>query len=60
MLISRKLFHKVTNRLQEIMTLVETGNSDKAIIRIRELAHLLTAHVESTEEERARGERENS
>jgi len=60
MLISRKLAHKVQSGLQLIMSLVETGEQQRAITAIHELAKLINAHVESKADERARGEREES
>jgi hypothetical protein len=60
MMISRKLANKVQNRLQLIMSLVETNQEKKALKEIRELSSLVSSHVESLKEEVFRIQRENS
>jgi two-component sensor histidine kinase len=60
MLISRKLAHKVQNRLQMIMSLIETEQPGEAVKQIRELSLFLSAHIESQEDEQARFDRENA
>jgi two-component sensor histidine kinase len=59
MLISRKLAHKVQNRLQVIMSQIETGKPEAAMKSVRELSLFLSGHIESAEDEQARLDREN-
>ena len=58
MLISRKLAHKAQSRLQVIMSLVEMERKQQAVTAIHELADFLNAYVESKDDEKARGKRE--
>jgi two-component sensor histidine kinase len=60
MLISRKLAHKVQNRLQMIMSLIETGQPEAAVKNIRELSVFLSAHIESPKDEQERAAREDA
>lgn len=59
MLISRKLNNKAQNKIQEALSLIEMGQGEAAIVRLQKLSELLTSHVESPDQERARREREN-
>lgn len=59
MIVSRKLAHKIQNRLQAIMGAVQLGSPDLAVQRIRELSDLINRYVESPEEEKQRQAREN-
>ena len=54
MTISRKLAHKVQDRLQLIMSLVEAGFGPPALTEIHKLSELIERHVEDADEERAR------
>lgn len=60
MLISRKLDNKAQNRLQEILSLIQDGKTKEAVKAVHELGALLRRYVETVEEERARGAREES
>jgi two-component sensor histidine kinase len=60
MVISRNLAHKVDNGLQVIMSLIETGQSSRAITTVRELSELVNGCVESRDEEKQRELREQS
>jgi hypothetical protein len=60
MLISRNLAHKINSGLQVIMSLIETGQSSRAIVTIRELSELVNGCVESRDEEKQRELREQS
>jgi hypothetical protein len=59
MIVSRKLAHKIQNRLQLILGAIEIGSREVAVQRIRELSELVNRHVESPEEEKQREARAN-
>jgi len=54
MVISRKLANKAHNRLQLILSSIQTGDSSAAIREIHELAKLFNQHIESASQEKAR------
>jgi hypothetical protein len=58
MLISRKLAHKLTDRLQVIVSAIELGEARKAIVYALDMAQLIHRHTESEDEEKARQKRE--
>jgi hypothetical protein len=57
MIISRKLEHRVRDRLQLITSQIEMGHARLALDLIRQLEKYLREHVEGTEEEKARARR---
>jgi hypothetical protein len=60
MIISRKLEHKVRQRLQLILSQIDMGHTKLAVDLIFQLEKLLREHVESAEDERARHEENES
>lgn len=60
LLISRKLAHKLQNKLQIIMAKVEERNAEMAIAACREMSMLINSCVESKDDEQARSMREES
>jgi hypothetical protein len=49
--ISRQLAHKIQDRLQLILSMIETDRAQQAVSAIIELAKFTAHHIEDTEEE---------